>query len=53
MICKKGNYYIPLTNRFLDMLKLAKNVLPFLWCRTWFSKLANKQNSWVKIVIWK
>lgn len=40
-------------NRFLDMLKLAKNPLPFLWGRTWFSILANKQNLWITIVIWK
>lgn len=50
---QKGNCYITLTNRFFDMLKLAKNLLPFLWGRTWFSKLANKQNSWITILIWK
>lgn len=48
MICQKGNCYIILT--FLDILKLAKNLLPFSWGRTWFSILANKQNSWIMIV---
>lgn len=47
---QKGNCYITLTN---GLLKIGKNLLPFLWVRTWFSKLANKQNSWITIVIWK